>query len=620
MGSPFIFNGRRAKNLTSDGLLLSDGSKIDSDGLINYIKNGHAEAATTGWATYADAASSRPVDGTGGSANITWTRSTSSPLRGTASFLLTKDAVNRQGEGVGYPFTIDAADKAKVIKISCDYAIASGTYSGGTSSTDSDVIAYIYDVTNSTLIEPAPIKLDGAVIGTQYKFNASFQAASNSTSYRLILHLATTSALAYSMQFDNFEVGPQVVSVGGSIGDWTSFTPTGSFTTNATYTGQWRRVGGDLEMAVKVAFTGATDAASFTLNLPSGLTIDTTRIPSTTSLAAAFPSRGAGVVGGSAKAFCATYSSTTAVAFRFESASGNGTTGNVSNTTLGTIANGDEFTVWVKVPIAGWGASQVLSSETDTRVLASHYSTLSSTTITGGTALNFTTVVTDKGGSLSAGAFRATQSGVHRVGVSGIATTAAVINLSVYVNDVSRVANIITLNSSYRLSGNAQVELNAGDLVTLVPSGAATAADTNANFTIERLSGPSQIAASETVSFAANTSTTAGTTSQCFIYTVVDQTHGAYSTTTGKFTAPMSGRYCFQWNNYTGATAAQGILHKNGTGVATGSSSVANTSVGAGSTTISLIAGDVVEIRPETNATASGSARLNCFSGFRVGN
>ncbi|MEZ0208746.1 MAG: hypothetical protein ACAH17_01035, partial [Candidatus Paceibacterota bacterium] len=237
MGAPFIFNGRRAKGLTADGMLLSDGSKIDSDGLVNYIKNGHAEVNTTGWATYADAAASRPVDGTGGSPTVTWTRSTSSPLRGQASFLLTKDAANRQGEGASYAFTIDSADQAKVLNISFDWAVASGTYSGGSSSTDSDLIVYIYDVTNSRLIEPAPIKLDGAVVGTNYKYVSSFQSSSNSTSYRLIVHCATTSASAYTVKFDNVAVGPSVVTTGAFISDWQSFTPTGAWSTNTTYTG-----------------------------------------------------------------------------------------------------------------------------------------------------------------------------------------------------------------------------------------------------------------------------------------------------------------------------------------------------------------------------------------------
>jgi hypothetical protein len=135
---------------------------------------------------------------------------------------------------------------------------------------------------------------------------------------------------------------------------WESYTATGSFSTNVTYTARKRRNGPDLEMSVKLSFSGATDAASFTLNLPTDHTIDTTPLASTSALSASFPSRCGGSIGGTIKEFGAVYNSTTVLSFRFNSASGNGTTGNVSNTTLGTVGNGDEFSVWVKVPIVDW--------------------------------------------------------------------------------------------------------------------------------------------------------------------------------------------------------------------------------------------------------------------------
>lgn|SRR3990167_1974162 len=61
------------------------------------------------------------------------------------------------------------------------------------------------------------------------------------------------------------------------ITDWKKFVPTGSWTTNTTYTGRWRRVGDSLDLDVLVSLAGAPDAATFTLNIPFGLKIDTTR-------------------------------------------------------------------------------------------------------------------------------------------------------------------------------------------------------------------------------------------------------------------------------------------------------------------------------------------------------
>jgi hypothetical protein len=70
-----------------------------AQGGINYIENSDFESNATGYVAYADAAAAVPVDATGGSPVTTIVRSTSVPLRGTASGLWSKSAANRQGEG-----------------------------------------------------------------------------------------------------------------------------------------------------------------------------------------------------------------------------------------------------------------------------------------------------------------------------------------------------------------------------------------------------------------------------------------------------------------------------------------------------------------------------------------
>ena len=61
---------------------------------------------------------------------------------------------------------------------------------------------------------------------------------------------------------------------------WVSFTPTGSWTTNTTYTGSWRRVGNFIEIRNTLILSGAPNAVILTVNIPSGLTIDTADYPS----------------------------------------------------------------------------------------------------------------------------------------------------------------------------------------------------------------------------------------------------------------------------------------------------------------------------------------------------
>lgn len=176
---------------------------------INYVGNPDAEIDTAGWATYADAAGTEPVDGTDGAAAITWTRSTADPAEGAASFVFTKDAANRQGEGVAYAFTIPAGQASRRIGIYFDCKIlAGGTYA------TSDLVVAVYDVTNGALVPVSGGKgnlTNAAGIsefeseGMHLQFNAS-----TSTSYRLCIHVSSTSALAYSVRFDSFRIAPAV--------------------------------------------------------------------------------------------------------------------------------------------------------------------------------------------------------------------------------------------------------------------------------------------------------------------------------------------------------------------------------------------------------------------------
>ena len=60
--------------------------------------------------------------------------------------------------------------------------------------------------------------------------------------------------------------------------EWESFTPTGSWSTNTTWTGERRRVGDSWEFNIKAAFTGAPDNVAFTIDMPDSLTIDESKL------------------------------------------------------------------------------------------------------------------------------------------------------------------------------------------------------------------------------------------------------------------------------------------------------------------------------------------------------
>lgn len=258
-------------NVDSSGVESAVGS--GSSGEINYIDESDAEIAIANWATYADAAGTTPVDGTGGSANITFTRQSSTVLRGTQTYQFTKDAADRQGEGVAIPFTIKGQDTNKKLKIQFDFkSDEDATYADG------DLSVYVYDITNSTLITPTDVNIP---VG-QNIYQTSFNSTS-STSYRLIFHVASTNASAWDVYLDDVIVGPGMTSQGAAIGPWQSFTPTGSWSTNTTYTGFYRRVGDSMDVEYKVATSGAPTAAALTVDLPSGFTINTGAITETSA-------------------------------------------------------------------------------------------------------------------------------------------------------------------------------------------------------------------------------------------------------------------------------------------------------------------------------------------------
>ncbi len=250
---------------TSAGAVSKLGTGSGGGG-IEYILNPDAENGTTGWVGYADAAGVTPVDGTGGASSIVFTSSATGPLRKTRSFLWTKDAVNRQGHGESYDFTIDEADRFKVLQGSIEYAIASGTYA------DNDLAIYIYDVTNSQLIQPTPFQIKNHSLPAE-RLGFEFQAT-GSISYRLIIHTASTSALAYSLKFDSFSVGPRAKLYGSPVLDWSTSSTTLTNFGNATASAIIKKTGDTASFKIRIQIGSTAPTGNLAFSLPPGLSLD----------------------------------------------------------------------------------------------------------------------------------------------------------------------------------------------------------------------------------------------------------------------------------------------------------------------------------------------------------
>ena len=569
-----------------------------------------------------------PKAGSGGSPNVTITTTNTTPLVGSYSFLFAKDAANRQGQGWAFDFTIDLAYRAKVLEINFDYLVNTGTFSAGGTGTNSDVTVWIYDVTNATLIQPSNVKLFSNNASISDKFSATFQTASNSSSYRLIFHVQSVSASAYTLEIDSVSVSPAQYSFGTPVTDWQSFTPTGSWTTNTTYTGQWRRVGDSIDIRGRISLSGAPNAVTLTVNIPFGLAIDTNKIASDAQ-------RTLGLWSGTdtgVQSYTGVirYASTNSVGLDCQN--GSLTTyvipALVNATVPFTWGNTDLAHFSFSVPIVGWSSSVQTSDSADTRVVAARYINNQASTTSTTTPFNFTDRVFDTHGAVTTGSgwrFTAPVAGIYRVSAITGATTQAGCDL--YKNGVVY-ARLFSVNSIYQLNGSALVDMVAGDYIDLRSSSSVTAnTGTTFHINIERLSGPSAIAASETVACryvnTAGTSIT-GTQAQIPFVTKSYDTHNAFSGTV--FTVPISGKYLITAKIGIVLTSGDALslgIRKNGSQISFMRSrgNVSDTMVNI-SDQHDLVAGDTIDFTANSanNSTLITTVGYNHITIVRVGN
>lgn len=335
----------------------SSASSGSGAGSVNYIQTSSKawdmEATITGWNTYKDAAAATPVDGTGGSPTvITIARNTTTPLNGVADLKISKSAANGQGEGVSIDVTVPSgyqyAQKGQ-IKLLLN--------SNTTNFVADDFVFYVYDVTNSTLITPnvtSMSKYKGAI-------SITWDSSATGTSYRLIMHCAVTTTLAYDIYIDDVIFGPGVTAQGAVVTPWQSFTPTLSWTTNATNVGYWRRVGSEMEMRVMASYSGASSAGDLLLTMPTGYTIDASAIPGNSFITNMLTFGYGSILDNGTNIFSLNpyVSSSTVVGFKRVDASGTYVAypGGVDATTPITIASGDKVHFYISVPIAEWAGS-----------------------------------------------------------------------------------------------------------------------------------------------------------------------------------------------------------------------------------------------------------------------
>jgi hypothetical protein len=627
----------------------------------NFVKN-LGERNTAGWVKYNDGGSnpSRPIDGIGGTptSGLDVTLSATNPLAGDKSFVFSKPASNCQGQGFSYDFAIDRASRAKVLKIEFDYLVDSGTFNAGSNTADSDLIVYIYDVDAGQLIEPSTFKLYANSTNITDRFSGYFQTSASSTNYRLIFHVATTNASAWSLKVDNVVVSPSKYVYGTPITDWVSYTPQllGSITNptigpDGFVTGRWRRIGDSVEVratASRGTSGGSNGSGYYYLTLPSGMVADLTKIPNRDNVGTSHVLDG-GVLGYTGTAHIVSDGFKLSVAL---DQYGDLIRDNIPSAGWWTSAGVQYFSINATIPIQGWSSSVRMSDGYEGREIlvgliggSAAGNNNVSQKITGMTLASYskdTTASWDAANSR----FIVPVSGFYSIVAHGYFVNAGGANSGInaillhkngsYLTDVARRDSISTENQntwSFVSNSTPPVYLVAGDILEFYAyqNSGVTRQFNGSHFSIQRISSPQTIAMGEVV--AARYTSSSGQSIPNATPTTINfntkeyDTHNAVTTGTNwKFTAPVAGTYNVSsyllYNSFTIPNNGDMniAVHKNGPIYAELGRKILNgggafyISVG-GTTDIKLNAGDTISIVAENY---SGAARTLIASDVSV--
>jgi len=534
----------------------------------NYITYTDFESnATTGWSlarSTLDATSKVPNQASGSWSAAAGTMSiastSSGALAGSYSLQLTSSAATTAGDMlVSQAYMIDPEDRGRTLAFSFSYQITSGasnaTFSG--TSTNSFAVA-IYDVTAGSWVQPSG---SFSIMSTQADTaRGTFALPSTSSQFRLAIYNMNATSGAVTMLVDSVKVGPQVTSQGPVVAAWKTYTPTGSWTTNASYTGQWRQVGENMEVIATVTASGAPSSGLLTFTIPSGYTIDTSKMPGTV----AEQNLGYGSIMDNGVADYGTakvaYSNTTTVFVR------NSTGNNVTPTAPFSFGASDYVTVRFSVPIVGWSGANLVSSDAgDSRLVATRLEKSGDqTAITSDVLLSGWATSFDTTGSWDSTNNRYVfpSSGVYDIDATGVFDTVSgtdrVLEYRIDGGSWQRCSQAPSAGASTYTFTQCKLQLRANAGQTLqfgAASGTSVSFKGYGVFTPSMINikkvqaGSQQIAASD--SFAASYTTTAAQSIPSGTATIVDfgtrawDDTGALCTTGASFkcTAPAPGKY-----------------------------------------------------------------------------
>lgn len=573
----------------------------------NYMRNMNPNFATgtifpwTGASTTltSNIPTTAPAPVTFGGTNINFAANSGVPLSANSSnfngLLTTPSGSGVQGQMLlSGKMTVDRSDTAKVLNGSFSYEATSGLFSATGALTTSSIAIWIYNVNAAAWIQPAGST--GLTQGTgPGKVSFSFQTdgiLANNV-YQVALILNTTSTSTFQLTLNDFQLGPSIVQSGPIVTDWKQYTPTFNGFGSASGTFYSRRVGDTLEVF-----------GAFSPNVPTAaearISIGFNGSNNNVIIDVGNKLPGASLVGDAA------VSSSGTTSFRWgiqgpttpqsyvtmnEQTSTSGIT--VSGLGNAISATGNTIEVNFRVPIVGWSSNVQFSSDTDTRVVAASGAANNGTSVPTST---FTPIIWNTGVQDTHGALNQT-TGTYTIPVSGwykfdgvliwalaswSSSVSAQVQLFINGGSVRGLSALtITATATQNITNNFSYSsfFTAGTTINIEAfqnGGTTQSISGNSFISISRLSGPSQIAASESVNMRATSATTAiGTSSAVVVFpNKLFDSHGGYNASTGVYTVPISGKYRVTSMIYAPATissssasASNNIFHsvtKNG--------------------------------------------------------
>jgi len=496
------------------------------DSGINYITNSTFDVDASDWV---------------GDTNLTIARSTTNPLRGAGSGLISKAAVDATDETVSIPFTIEKADLAQKLYISFDKDASDANYADG------DLRIEVVKDPNGT---PVTIVCNADDIlggkGTQLTW---FQTDAAITEYELVIRCNSTNASAYDVKIDNVRIAPRDVAYGTALETVNyQIRQQGSSLTNNGSEVEFNLGSASIIDNSKGYIVAEDDAANtrtkFNILSNGSLIIQWNHYTGNTSYPIIIHYNEAGTLINTYNGGSDASATQVDLVVNIPVSSGDFIT--VSSTAGVRAALNEAF---VTIGLTRY-IDTIMSEDIGNRDVVVEAAGNSGAVVADGGAINFT-VIDDTTGSFDGTTFTAPETGIYILDGQIVITTVIQRFFSIYKDTGSGYVDYRSINendTSNIPKINCTLKLNKGDKIQIrLRNGAATLQNSTVShwLFITKRANPQTIL--ETATVAARYTSDSGQTvnnGDVIVYEDVDSdTHNSYNSSTGKYIVPASGYY-----------------------------------------------------------------------------